>query len=439
MIIIQNEFYKNQFFIENLEEDDEREQMDEDNKVASPIWKACNEGNVTQFKYEYGRKQAKKQLNRGFLNKHDKDGKTILHIAAKGGSCEIFAALVEIDKNSVLERTEIGQTVLHIACKNAKLKMCIHLLSNYPNLLRMETNRGWSASHFAAWGGDDEIMQYLEEKGLDLTLNTSEGYSILHIAAKYNRYNMCVYILKNHSELLVRKTEDGLNVAHYAAKRCNLKLLQLLEEDMNILEQTESGKTILHIACETGDTTFFNQIVGMCTQILQDVDKEGWNALHFAAKSGNVEIAKKLIKRGIQSVKALDGKTILHIACTYKHFEMCRHIINNFPDLINKCNFRGWNAAHYVVVDPPQNDSIKILDLLLQFHINLEKVTDSGNTVLTMACCYKNTKIIKHLVHEYPNLLHISSRKSLSDAVNDSNDVEIRTLIDEAVKRSSVS
>ncbi|XP_048740261.1 uncharacterized protein LOC125654360 isoform X2 [Ostrea edulis] len=424
---------------ENLEEDDEREQMDEDNKVASPIWKACNEGNVTQFKYEYGRKQAKKQLNRGFLNKHDKDGKTILHIAAKGGSCEIFAALVEIDKNSVLERTEIGQTVLHIACKNAKLKMCIHLLSNYPNLLRMETNRGWSASHFAAWGGDDEIMQYLEEKGLDLTLNTSEGYSILHIAAKYNRYNMCVYILKNHSELLVRKTEDGLNVAHYAAKRCNLKLLQLLEEDMNILEQTESGKTILHIACETGDTTFFNQIVGMCTQILQDVDKEGWNALHFAAKSGNVEIAKKLIKRGIQSVKALDGKTILHIACTYKHFEMCRHIINNFPDLINKCNFRGWNAAHYVVVDPPQNDSIKILDLLLQFHINLEKVTDSGNTVLTMACCYKNTKIIKHLVHEYPNLLHISSRKSLSDAVNDSNDVEIRTLIDEAVKRSSVS
>lgn len=322
--------------------------------------------------------------------------------------------------------------------------MCIHLLSNYAKLLDMETNRRWNASHFAAWGGNVEIMKYLKEKGLNLTMKTSNNYTILHIAAKYNQYGMCKYILENHLELLELKTEDGLNAAHYAAKRSNSEIFKLLKNDRNVLEKTNTQKTILHIACEVGNTdhgtAFFNHIAGICTPILKDVDDEGWNALHFAAKSGNVEIARELNQSGLQTKKTSDGKTVLHIACTYKMYDMCCFITKQFPLLIHECNSRGWNAAHYVVVDPKENDdSIHILEHLLSYNVNLEKLTNSGNTVLTMACYHKNTKIIKHLLHKYPSLLHIRSKKSLLDVAAESNNEEIRTLIDEAVKIRPVS
>lgn len=94
------------------------------------------------------------------MTSRDKDGHTLLHCAAEGGSKDIFNAIINASKLlkitdliNVEDTTFSGETVLHLVCKNKRYEMCVFLLSdnNYKNLLlKTKSKRGWNAIHFTA-------------------------------------------------------------------------------------------------------------------------------------------------------------------------------------------------------------------------------------------------------------------------------------------------
>lgn len=61
---------------------------------------------------------------------------------------------------------------------------------------------------------------------------------------------------------------------------------------------------------------------------------DGDNALHFFARSGDLDTAKKLIQAGIDVNKAGDlGYTPLHIACMKGNLEMVKLLVSSGADL----------------------------------------------------------------------------------------------------------
>lgn len=73
-------------------------------------------------------KEGKDSNHRKLLTARDKDGYTLLHWAAAGGSKDIFKALKEATHEIKIDDTTYGgHTVLHIACKHMKLCMCAYL------------------------------------------------------------------------------------------------------------------------------------------------------------------------------------------------------------------------------------------------------------------------------------------------------------------------
>lgn len=60
------------------------------------------------------------------LEARDKDGRTLLHHAAEGGSKDIFKSLRKVcPQLSVADTAAYGYTVLHLACKKENMT-CVH-------------------------------------------------------------------------------------------------------------------------------------------------------------------------------------------------------------------------------------------------------------------------------------------------------------------------
>lgn len=169
----------------------ESELFFEDFCLWSLLRKHCRNGAFTAFEYLLQKKILQKNDKRLFriLTSRDKDGHTLLHCAAEGGSRDIFNAIINASKSlKITDLINVEDTtfVLHLVCKNKRYEMCVFLLSdnNYKNLLlKTKSKRGWNAIHFTAMSGSEQIFDLLESKNSDV-------FSVTKKRIKCSRYCM---------------------------------------------------------------------------------------------------------------------------------------------------------------------------------------------------------------------------------------------------------
>lgn len=177
------------------------------------------------------------------LTSRDKDGYTLLHCAAEGGSIDIIRAIIksmnqvnETFKIKIDDTTYDGRTVLHFACKNKHFALCRELLvdSDYKHsLLHKTSKQEWNAAHFAAVGGDKHIMDILHNKNLDIKIETGNGLNILDIACIHNHIDLFKDLLGQKSLNLPLNKSDarGWTIAHFAAMVGNTIIFDSLIEN----------------------------------------------------------------------------------------------------------------------------------------------------------------------------------------------------------------
>lgn len=379
------------------------------------------------------------------LTSRCKDGYTLLHYAAKGGSVGLFKALMNAtDQIKVDDTTYDGRTVLHIACKGNHLSLCKFLIKNYKTLLLNKTsNPGWNAAHYTAAGGNLQILNLLEKNDLDITCTTKNCLNIIDIACLYNNKMLCKHIMK-HNDLKLpfdKSDENGWTIAHFAAMVGNEDVFNWLVEKKIGMVKTKLGKTILHICCEYGNYDICKIILERYQGIVYHSDDDNWNALHYAAKGGNLKVYKE-IESCFKQYARLDLKThkqrtVLHIACINKSTEICQHICNDdlYEYIIKvKCTLNDWTAAHYVAVEIEEGEADEeLIGILEQSGIDLHAVSTDGLTVLGVACQYKNRKLINYLLREHNELLGVGI-PCLKKTAKDSNDENIESQINEALE-----
>lgn len=188
---------------------------------------------------------------------------------------------------------------------------------------------------------------------MDINSETNNGLNVLDIACIYNHTEMCKYLIDRKS-LLYNPDARGWSTEHFVAMVGNEDIFNDL--DVKKFKKTNRGKTVLHICCEYGRDDLHEKILANCKSIVHDEDAEGWNALHYAAKGGNLHLYMKLekvLKRNLCATTN-DGKTVLHIACINNRVEICRHICSgkSYKRIINsQIKIKRWTAAHYVAVE----------------------------------------------------------------------------------------
>ena len=382
------------------------------------------------------------------LDSRDKDGRSLLHHAANGGSVDILETLLKhCKKRNLHDKDNLGHTVLHIACRHGRYNICTFLLSkeDYRSQMEKISKHRWNVAHFTAECGNNRIFEVLLTKKFDMKTETANGLNILDIACINKQTNFCKELLERNSELklpLDKSDERGWSIAHIAAWVGKKDILAFLINSHLGIEvakkKTHHGKTILHICCEYGHYELCEFIVenDLFKDMLGDIDHKRWNALHFCAKGGNLDAYKFIESKTVCSLddQAKDCKTVLHISCIHKRVEIAKYICNKLKSIkinINEMKTKKlWTPAHYVAVEIKQDGSEEdLICILVEAGIDLTAKTEERKAVLIVACEHRNNRLVHYLVKEHPELLTIETDllKKAAEC-----DAEIKKIIDDA-------
>lgn len=392
----------------------------EEAELFELLKRQCLHKALPEFKYLVNTRIKDKRI----FKQRDENGCSLLHYAAQGGCIVILDEVLrvaEISSDEIHENTCIrGQNVLHFAIKYNNTKLAVHLFQNYPSLnncFNQDSVGAFAPIHWVAWHCNIFLLEELKETGVDIWAQTKNGLNILDIACmtklSEKSSKFCLHLFEKENIPDLRKVDSsGWNIAHYASKSNKIDLFKLIEEkekentgkkESLIMEKTNTSKTCLHIACEFAKYESVLYILTKFETILNDVDDLRWNALHYAAKGGNLKILKTLIKEGmVVGCLTKDGKTILHIACIHKHPAICKYAVKNLPTgLLNaKTTSYGLSAVHYLAVEKKEDGSeTEILKILCKSKkIDLSATCNKGFNQLEWAIDHLNIELIRSIV-----------------------------------------
>nr|XP_022302832.1 uncharacterized protein LOC111110570 [Crassostrea virginica] len=274
-------------------------------------------------------------------------------------------------------------------------------------LLRILTDEGWNLMHCAAKGGNSKIFEIITRETNEYQMKNEKTYdqmTVLHIAAKYGRYNICKRILETDDfKFLNEISLKGKNACHYAAEGGFIDVLELLiEHNADARATTKNGQNIFHIACIYNHLEMCRYIsdISQFHDLPTAVCTDSWNATLHAAKNGHMTILKFLFEKNVSFTHSSESKrNALHVACDHGHFDACKFIIDNCPSLLNEVDFTGRHAGHFAA----RSGNMDILTYL-ETMMDMTKKTDNGMNILHMACLHCHIKMCAYIIKKYPYL-----------------------------------
>lgn len=222
---------------------------------------------------------------------------------------------------------------------------------------------------------------------------------------------MCEYIFDNFNDLVVAKSKDGWTAASHATKNGNTDVLKfLVAKEVSLDHKSESDRNALHIASDNGHLEACIFLTDKCPSLLSAHDKKGRYPVYFAARSGNIELLKYLETKTDLTKETNTGMNVLHMACLHDHIEMCKYILDRYPNLNVKRTENGWTTAHFVAGrGNNKGNEIEIFKMLINDKnpVEIMHLSKSGNSILTLAIKYNVCEFAEYLFKNHRKMLHI--------------------------------
>ncbi|KAJ3110073.1 hypothetical protein HDU96_006939 [Phlyctochytrium bullatum] len=246
-------------------------------------------------------------------NDRDRDGRTAVHLAARGGHAETVALLVRgigdpaVRERVVRVRDRQGITAVHLACLSVgkprhdpaaaaspsksptrttsrglqTLQTLLEACGSAPAVAACQDREGWTPIHYAAAAGNvDALKKLMASCQANMALlATRFGWTPLHIAARWDRGEVV--------QVLMAATKPEEDEAEPAKSQTREPATESLAT--RPLEGTDHlGLTPLHVAAWNAAS---EALAAMLTSGAQPCDivvrgSKGWTALHLAAVSG---------------------------------------------------------------------------------------------------------------------------------------------------------
>ncbi|MBO5997638.1 MAG: ankyrin repeat domain-containing protein [Alphaproteobacteria bacterium] len=250
-----------------------------------------------------------------------KDGLTAMHYAVKGNKPENIEILLKHGVTDIeVLKDKWDRTALDFAAHAGKTEIVKALCDHNPNLINVQNRSGWTALHYAAFYGFDEMAAYLLEHGADVNMKTKEGKFALNLSQrKYDAPNNNVKRMLIEKGANVEGQSDALNWAAIIGDKDMVE--KLLERgaivDDNTLINAVASQEIPLIEM------FLDNYPNMIN--LKDGSPVHYTPLHTAIHVKDPKLVKLLIERGADvNIPDANGHTVLQkeMASFYKKPEI---------------------------------------------------------------------------------------------------------------------
>ncbi|XP_061190120.1 putative ankyrin repeat protein RF_0381 [Saccostrea echinata] len=337
----------------------------------------------------------------------------MVHFAAAGNEKWVKFIFEKVKEKSFTEQHYLS---LNAACE------CNHI-NIVELLLNVNVKPDIKSCFHAVRSGRIEAVNLLVARGVDLRdrtyslthhwRNKPDTISVLDEACLTGQNHLVLNLLDICPDLLYTKNERGEFSLLFVAYAGATETLQILiEKGLNPYERSSIESTILHCACQNGKLETFLYIIKTYPDLLEEDYNNSTQGtlLHRTAEGGNLEILKILVEKGKNIYcRTRDGKTVLHKACKDGRFDMCKYLVDTYPDLLQMCDSEGRSPLH----DAGLGGNVEIFEFLKERGLNVKYVCNEGKTILHYACTNGRLKFCKYLVREYPKLLAARDNKGV--------------------------
>ena len=225
--------------------------------------------------------------------------------------------LINVKNTNDLKLIGGGNSCLHFAVLRGHVAI-IKLLLNYPDILQLYNDRGYTALHLVCIQGDIEILKLLIHK---IPINSPSRTEL------------------EHSPLFDACANDHLHLVSY-----------LLEHGANINFKTKSGYSVLHSACRLNKLKLVVCLLKY-HPLIDIANADGFTPLIMCCKLNFIEIAGLLIENNANvKMKTNFSWTALHVTCYYDHVLLTSLLISNHAN-INALTIDGYSPLTYTKSD----------------------------------------------------------------------------------------
>ena len=160
----------------------------------------------------------------GDVNSVDAGGNSLLMVAAREQSNGVARLLIERRVN-VNYRNDVHETAIMFAALDGDLELVKLLAAAGADI----TQAGWTALHYAAFGGHTEICRFLLDHKADIDAKSPNGTTPLMLAARQGHYDTVKLLLSQVAEPNARN-EAGATALSMALRNKNMDIATLLRQ-----------------------------------------------------------------------------------------------------------------------------------------------------------------------------------------------------------------
>ncbi|ORX75944.1 ankyrin [Anaeromyces robustus] len=297
------------------------------------------------------------------INERDYDNKNSLIYATEKGDLEIVQYLVEKQININVCSFSNGWNALFYAIDKNYKDIAVYLIDNdidmYGNNLKNSNSKDILA--FLYEHKNIDLIKYMTEKGVKLDGKYNNGDTLLMTACNNNDIEMVNFLIENGADInavnLQLLVEKGINIHLkntrgytaflYASKTSNLDMVKyLISKGGNIKDKNNLGYNALIEVC--GHNKF--EIVKYLIEYGIDINEQandGGNALTLGIGRADIEIIKYLVKNGIDINHTTNGNFNAAFACIREgKLEELKFLIDEGIDL-NCKNYDNCSLIDY--------------------------------------------------------------------------------------------
>lgn len=324
-------------------------------------------------------------------NAEDKDGNSILLLAASQGNLTRVKKCVEEYKLYLLKKNNFGENALMIAAENGSLPVCSYLIDKGV-LVDAQNNKGETALFYALKNDARSIFDYLVSKGAKVNHISLEGNSLLLKAAILGQGNTINYLISRGAD--IRRTNRSEKTAFYyiisdANSFTSNQSLQdaFIAAGADVNTRGSDGQTLLFKAIEDGTMERIQFLLAKGADANTQDDK---GERPSCRKS---EIIKLIIEKGAD-INATDSwdDTYICTAIKLNDLELAHFLVNRGIDVNKRCYFK-----EQAIVKAIKDENLPLVRFIAENGAELNALGYGSSNVMDYAQSEGNQEIITYL------------------------------------------
>lgn len=253
--------------------------------------------------------------------------------------------------------------------------------------------------HCAAARGNDEMVEFLLDSGVDSNATSSDGSTALHMATQHGHRKAMKLLISQpvNTQISNHKGSRSLHLAvETASCETTVPLLMKCREGVNS-RNLRTGDTALHVAVEWRRPRVILFLLEKGA-LVDMSNEDGLSPLQLAVKTDNCEAISILLQKGAHvDARSFSGLSALQIAAQKKHWVAFDLLV------IGGANLDAWNQNGETLLHEQARksfSSISIAAKLLSQGANIEARSPQGYTALQYAAMSGNKVMFSYLLSQ---------------------------------------